>query len=182
MHKAREKSPSRAPLRREGDSPLFSSGIQGSNSSAGSQAPLRRTTAYVHGFRHPNPFSLAVVLERACRTHPIWLHQLIAAGPSLGSSIKKGSSTSSRNAETANDHCFTHIAKFLIGRIRIRCTGRQRGPERSALSSAVKLAVAGVGKRSKDGAGALIDRLTNVHGEGEKKDEKEEIDAKQRMQ
>ena len=31
----------------------------------------------------------------------------------------------------------------------------------------MKLAVAGVGKRSKDGAGALIDRLTNVHGEGE---------------
>jgi len=39
--------------------------------------------------------------------------------------------------------------------------------------SAVKLAVAGVGKRSKDGAGALIDRLTNVHGEGEYNDEKE---------
>ncbi len=59
---------------------------------------------------------------------------------------------------------------------------RERGPERSALSSAMKLAVAGVGKRSKDGARALIDRLTNVHGEGENNDEKEEIDAKQRMQ
>ena len=58
----------------------------------------------------------------------------------------------------------------------------QRGPELSALSSAVKSTVAGVGKRSKDDAGALIDRLTNVHGEGENKDEKEEIDAKQRMQ
>ena len=51
-----------------------------------------------------------------------------------------------------------------------------------ALSSAVKSAVVGVGKRSKDGAGASIDRLTNVHGEGENNDKKEEIDAKQRMQ
>lgn len=60
--------------------------------------------------------------------------------------------------------------------------GRQRGPEKVRALFAVKLAVAGVGKRSKDGAGALIDRLTNVHGEGEDKDETEEIDAKQRMQ
>src|SRR6185369_13199375 len=58
----------------------------------------------------------------------------------------------------------------------------QRGPERSALLFVVKLAVAGVGERSKDGAGASIDRLTNVHGEGENKDETEEIDTKQRMQ
>ena len=53
---------------------------------------------------------------------------------------------------------------------------------RSALSSAVKLAVAGVGKRPQDGAGALMDYLTYIHGEGENKDEKEQIDAKQRMQ
>lgn len=62
---------------------------------------------------------------------------------------------------------------------------KPRGPGWSALSSlsfAVKLAVAGIGERSKDGASALIDRLTNVHGEGENKDEKEEIDTKQRMQ
>ncbi len=60
--------------------------------------------------------------------------------------------------------------------------GWQRGPGRSALLSAVKLAVAGGGQRPKDDAGVLIDRLTNIHGEGENHDEKEEIDAKERMQ
>ena len=58
----------------------------------------------------------------------------------------------------------------------------ERGPGRSALSSAVKLAVARVGKRPKDDAGALIYGLTKVHGEREHNHEKEEIDAKQRMQ
>jgi hypothetical protein len=47
-----------------------------------------------------------------------------------------------------------------------------------ATDLAVRLAVASVSERSKDGAGALIDHLTNVHGERENKDEKEEIDAK----
>ena len=60
--------------------------------------------------------------------------------------------------------------------------GRQRGPRRSALSQAMKLAVAGIGQRPQDDAGVLIYGLTNVHGEGENNDEKEEIDAKQRMQ
>ena len=64
----------------------------------------------------------------------------------------------------------------------LECATAQRGPEWSAISFAVKLTVAGVGKRSQDGAGASIDRLTNVHGQGENKDETEEIDAKQRMQ
>jgi hypothetical protein len=52
----------------------------------------------------------------------------------------------------------------------------------SALSSAVKLAVASVGKRPKNDAGVLIDSLTKVHREGENNDEEEEIDAKKRMQ
>src|SRR5215831_11707552 len=60
--------------------------------------------------------------------------------------------------------------------------GRQRGPGRSALSSAASSAVAGIGKRPKDDAGALIYGLTKVHSEGEDYDEKEEIDAKERMQ
>jgi hypothetical protein len=60
--------------------------------------------------------------------------------------------------------------------------GRQRGPVRSALSSAVKLAVAGVGKRPKEDAGVLIYGPTKVHGEGEHNDKKKEIDAKKRMQ
>ena len=60
--------------------------------------------------------------------------------------------------------------------------GRQRGPVRSALSSALKLAVAGVGKRPKDDTGVLIYGLTKVHGEGENNDEKEEIDPEERMQ
>jgi hypothetical protein len=46
----------------------------------------------------------------------------------------------------------------------------------------VKLAVAGVGQRSKDDAGVLIYGLTKVHGEGENNNEKEEINAKERMQ
>ena len=60
--------------------------------------------------------------------------------------------------------------------------GLQRGPGRSALSSAVKLAVAGVGKRPKDDAGAFIDGLAKVHGKGEHNDEKEQVDPKERMQ
>jgi hypothetical protein len=50
---------------------------------------------------------------------------------------------------------------------------RQRGPVRSALSYAVKLAATGIGKRPKDNAGALIDDLTKVHGQGENHDQKE---------
>ena len=59
---------------------------------------------------------------------------------------------------------------------------RERGPGRSALSSAVKLAVARVGKRPKDDAGVFIDGMPKIHGEGENNDKKEKIDAKQRMQ
>ncbi len=58
----------------------------------------------------------------------------------------------------------------------------ERGPERSALSFVLKLAVAGVGKRPQEDAGVLIDRLANVHGEGENHHEKEKIYAKERMQ
>src|SRR5579862_7301628 len=70
MHKSR-KSPSRAPLRREGDSPLFSTAsrvklIRGLSGSTKANDRIRPR------LRQPNPFSLAVVLERACRTHPIW--------------------------------------------------------------------------------------------------------------
>ena len=38
---------------------------------------------------------------------------------------------------------------------------------RSALSSAMKLAVARVGKRPKNNAGAFINRPPDIHGEGE---------------
>jgi hypothetical protein len=72
-----------------------------------------------------------------------------------------------------------------LGRFRLdmnQMHGLQRGPGRSALSCAVKLAVAGVGKRPKDDASVLIYGLTKVHGEGENNDEKEEINAKERMQ
>ena len=58
---------------------------------------------------------------------------------------------------------------------------RERGPG-SALSSAVKLAVARVGKRPKDDAGVFIDGTPKIHGEGENHDKEEQIDAKQRMQ
>lgn len=44
---------------------------------------------------------------------------------------------------------------------------RRRGPQRSALWLALKLAVAAIGERPQDGAGAAIDHLTNVHGQGE---------------
>ena len=64
----------------------------------------------------------------------------------------------------------------------LECATAQRGPEWSALSFAVKLAVAGVGKSSKDDASTSIDHLTNVHSQRENKDEKEQIDAQQRMQ
>jgi hypothetical protein len=59
---------------------------------------------------------------------------------------------------------------------------RERGPVRSALSSAAKLAVARVRKRPKDDAGVFIDGTPKIHGEGENKHKEEEIDAKQRMQ
>jgi hypothetical protein len=60
---------------------------------------------------------------------------------------------------------------------------RERGPGRSALSSAVnKLAVARVGKRPKGDAGVFIDGTPKIHGEGENNDKEEEIDTKQRVQ
>ena len=49
-------------------------------------------------------------------------------------------------------------------------------------SSAMKLAVARVGKGPKDDAGVLVHGLTKVHGEGENEDQEEQVDAKQRMQ
>ena len=54
--------------------------------------------------------------------------------------------------------------------------GRQRGPGRSALSSAVKSAVASVGKRPKNDAGVFIDGMPKIHGEGENNDKEEEIE------
>jgi hypothetical protein len=74
------------------------------------------------------------------------------------------------------------VRRPLAEVLRMHATVKPDAEAVLANQGAVKLAVAGVGKRSKDGAGALIDRLTNVHGEGEDKDETEEIDAKQRMQ
>jgi len=62
-----------------------------------------------------------------------------------------------------------------------RITG-ERGPGRPALSSAVELAVARVGKCPKDDAGVCIDGLPDIHGERENNDKEEQIDAKQRMQ
>jgi hypothetical protein len=59
---------------------------------------------------------------------------------------------------------------------------RERGPGRSAPSSAVKLAVARVGKRPKDDASVFIDGTSKIHREGENNDKEEKIDAKQRMQ
>jgi hypothetical protein len=82
--------------------------------------------------------------------------------------------------KAANHRCCTHVVRFRLDPNQMH--GRQRGPGRSALSSEVKLAVAGVGKRPKEDAGVLIYGLTKVHGEGENNDEKEEIDAKERMQ
>jgi hypothetical protein len=78
--------------------------------------------------------------------------------------------------------CFTHIVKFRVRRIGIRCAGVSADPGRSALSSAVKLAVARVGKRPKDDAGVFIDGTPKIHGEGGNDDQEEEIDTKQRMQ
>ena len=80
--------------------------------------------------------------------------------------------------ETAAHPCFRQTIKFPLERIRIRCTGRTRGPGRSALSSREKLAVARVGKRPKDDAGVFIDGAPKIHGEGENNDKEEEIDAK----
>lgn len=91
-------------------------------------------------------------------------------------------SNSSRTRASGDFYFSTQRKSRCVSRPNPKSTGAQRGPHRSALSSAVNLAVAGVGKRSQDGAGALMDHLTHVHGEGENNDEKEEIDAKQRMQ
>ena len=75
---------------------------------------------------------------------------------------------------------FTRAVRFRLDTNQMH--GRQRGPGRSALSYALKLAVASVGKRAKEDASVLIYGLTKVHGEGENNDKKEEIDAKERMQ
>ena len=86
MHKSR-KSPSRAPLRREGDSPLFSTAsrvklIRGLLGSTKANDHIRPR------LRQPNSFSFAVVPEMACRTHPIWLRHLCCLRASISSRMR----------------------------------------------------------------------------------------------
>jgi hypothetical protein len=50
------------------------------------------------------------------------------------------------------------------------------------LPSAIKSALAGVGERPKDRAGVLVHGLAKVHGDGEQEDQKEKVDAKERVQ
>jgi hypothetical protein len=77
MHKS-QKSPSRTPLRREGNSPLFLTAsrvklIRGLLGSTKANDHIRRR------LRQPKSFSSAVVPEMACRTHPICLRELITS-------------------------------------------------------------------------------------------------------
>jgi hypothetical protein len=69
MHKSRT-SPSRAPLRSEGDRPLFliASRVKLIRGLFGSTKANDHKRPRLH---EPIPFSFAVVPKKACRTHPI---------------------------------------------------------------------------------------------------------------
>ena len=97
--------------------------------------------------------------------------------------LMSGSQHSALNLRSTLRHPLLHIHRQIPGWANTnQMRRRERGPGRSALSSAVKLAVARVGKRPKDDASVFIDGMPKIHGEGENNDKEEEIDAKQRMQ
>ena len=48
---------------------------------------------------------------------------------------------------------------------------------KARVSSAIRLALAGVGEGTEDCAGVLVHHLTKVHGDGEQDDQEEEVHA-----
>lgn len=59
---------------------------------------------------------------------------------------------------------------------------RARTRASAARASSKKSALAGVGEGPKDRPGVLVHDLTKVHGDGEQEDQKEKVDAKERVQ
>ncbi len=80
-------------------------------------------------------------------------------------------------------HSFSHQSLHAGRRKRghVGRPSRAEGRARSE-SSATESAQAGVGERPKDGAGVLVHDLPKVHDDGEQKDQKEKVDAQDRVQ
>ncbi len=94
----------------------------GSNSSAGSWAPLRRTTSYVHGFAQPNSFSFAVVPERHVELIPSD-SKILEQPPS--SCVRHNSST--QTGISFELHC-------VLGSWRLQCPYQTNTAEDKALT------------------------------------------------
>ena len=55
----------------------------------------------------------------------------------------------------------------------------KRAARATLVSSAMKLALAGVGEGSEDGAGVLVHGLTKIHGYGEEEDQEEQVEREE---